>query len=108
LFPELPPVAGYAVTGRIRTASPPISNLCYYQNVEWWEYVARIPEPKVIVLADVDHAPGVGALFGEIHSQIARAAGCVAYVSNGAVLDVPALRTANFQCFAGGLSVSHS
>src|SRR5665213_3637475 len=108
MFPEMPPVAGYAVTGRIRTTAPPIASLCYYQNVSWWEYVAKIPGPKIIVLADVDHAPGVGAFVGEIHAQISKALGCVAYVSNGAVRDLASLEAANFQCFAGSVSVSHA
>src|ERR1017187_3365729 len=54
MFPDMPPIAGYAVTVRIRTTAPPISKLCYYLNISWWEYVARIPGPKIIVLADVD------------------------------------------------------
>lgn len=108
MFPALPRVVGYAVTGRIRTAAPPLSNLCYYQNVEWWEYVAEMPEPKIVVVADMDRAPGVGAFFGEIHAQISKALGCVAYVSNGSVRDLPALQAANFPCFAAGASVSHS
>lgn len=108
MFPELHPVAGYAVTGRIRTTAPPIAHHCYYQNVEWWEYVAKMPGPKIMVLADVDRAPGVGAFFGEIHMQISRALGCVAYVSNGRIRDVPELKSARFPCFAGGASVSHA
>jgi regulator of RNase E activity RraA len=108
LFPDLPPVVGYAVTGRIRTAAPPIANLCYYHRVDWWEYVAKTPSPKIIVLADVDHAPGTGAFIGEIHAEIGRSLGCVAYVTNGAVRDVPALRRNSFQCFSGGVSVSHA
>jgi|SRR5579871_4524188 len=108
LFPDLRPVAGYAVTGRIRTTAPPIANLCYYQNLSWWEYVAKGPQPKIIVLEDVDHAPGTGAFVGEIHAQISKALGCVAYVSNGTVRDVPALKAADFQCFADGVSVSHA
>lgn len=108
MFPAMPPVAGYAITGRIRTTAPPISGLCYYQNVEWWEYVASVPGPKIVVLADMDRAPGVGAFFGEIHAQISKALGCVAYVTNGAVRDLPALEAAGFQCFAGNVSVSHS
>jgi len=108
MFPAMPPVAGYAVTGRIRTTAPPISGLCYYQNVEWWEYIASVTGPKVVVLADMDRAPGVGAFFGEIHAQISKALGCVAYVTNGAVRDLPALDAARFQCFAGNTSVSHA
>ena len=108
MFPAMPPVAGYAITGRIRTTAPPISGLCYYQNIEWWEYVASVPGPKIIVLADMDRAPGLGAFFGEIHAQISRALGCVAYVTNGAVRDLAALDAARFQCFAGSVSVSHA
>ncbi len=108
LFPELPPVAGYAVTGRIRTTAPPISNLYYYQNPKWWEYVAASNGPKIIVLADMDRAPGTGAFVGEMHAQIARALGCVGYVSNGAVRDLPSLKALNFQCFANSVSVSHA
>ncbi len=108
MFPDLPPVAGYAVTARIRTTAPPISNLCYYQNIEWWKYVAGMPGPKILVVADMDPAPGVGAFFGEIHAEISKALGCVAYVSNGTVRDLPALRAAGFQCFSGSASVSHS
>jgi regulator of RNase E activity RraA len=108
MFPAMPRVVGYAVTGRIRTAAPPLADLCYYQNTEWWRYVASIPGPKVVVVADVDHAPGVGAFFGEIHTQISKALGCVAYVTNGTVRDLPEIEAAGFQCFASGVSVSHS
>ena len=108
LFPALPPVAGYAVTGRIRTSAPPIANLCYYNRADWWRYVASLPAPKIIVMEDVDRIPGTGALFGEIHAQIARSLGCVAYLSNGSVRDVGPLEKLGFPCFAGGVSVSHS
>ena len=107
-FPKLPPVVGYAVTGRIRTSAPPIANLCYYHRADWWEYVASFPSPKVIVIHDVDHIPGTGAFFGEIHARISKAMGCVSYVTNGTIRDVPALAAAQFQCFASGRSVSHS
>ena len=107
-FPKLPPIAGYAVTGRIRTSAPPIANLCYYHRADWWEYVASFPAPKVIVLHDVDHSPGTGAFVGEIHAQISKALGCVGYVTNGTIRDAPALAAAQFQCFASGRSVSHS
>ena len=108
LFPKLPPIAGYAVTGRIRTTAPPISGLCYYQNVDWWQFVASIPGPKIIVLADMDKSPGTGAFVGEIHAQISKALGCVGYISNGAVRDVTAVEALGFQCFAGSVSVSHA
>jgi regulator of RNase E activity RraA len=108
IFPAMPPVAGYAITGRIRTSAPPMSGRSYYQNPEWWEHVAAAPGPKIIALADLDPAPGAGALFGEIHARIAIALGCVGFVTNGAVRDVNALEAMGFHCFAGSVSVSHA
>jgi regulator of RNase E activity RraA len=108
VFPISGSVAGYAITGRVRTATPPIANLCYYHRMDWWEYVAKIPEPKIIVLEDVDRSPGAGALFGEIHARIAKALGCVAFITNGVVRDVPALQKLGFPCFSHGACVSHS
>ena len=107
-FPKLGPVAGYAVTGRIRTTAPPITDVCYYHRTDWWEYVASFPSPKIMVIRDVDRIPGTGAFVGEIHARIAQALGCVAYISNGTVRDLAALREAKFHCFSGGASVSHS
>jgi 4-hydroxy-4-methyl-2-oxoglutarate aldolase len=108
MFPKLPPIAGVAVTGMIRAAAPPISGICYYQRVDWWEYVASIRGPKIIVVQDLDYVPGVGALFGEIHANIGKALGCVGYLTNGAIRDLAAIQALGFQCFAGGMSVSHS
>lgn len=108
MFPDLPPIAGYAVTASIRSSAPPISGLCYYQHAEWWRYVASIPGPKILVMADQDTVPGTGALVGEIHGEIGRALGCVGLVTNGVVRDLEALHRLGFQCFARGARVSHS
>src|SRR5271168_1945420 len=53
-FPNLGPMVGYAATGRIRTASPPMTYRCYYDRMDWWNYVASIPEPRIMVLQDVE------------------------------------------------------
>lgn len=108
MFPKLPPVAGYAVTGRIRTATPPVDGRCYYEREEFWRYVETLPEPRILVLQDADDPPGVGALFGDLHARICMALHCVAYVSNGAVRDLPRIETLGFQLFAGTVSVSHA
>jgi 4-hydroxy-4-methyl-2-oxoglutarate aldolase len=108
LFPSLPPVAGYAVTGRIKSSAPPIGNLCYYHRADWWTYVDSMPSPKIIVLQDLDTHPGTGSFMGEIHAAIARALGSVACITNGGVRDMQALERIGLQCFAGGPCVSHS
>jgi len=95
-FSELGPMVGYAVTGRIRTATPPMTHRCYYDRMDWWTYVASLPAPRVMVLQDTDHTPGFGAFVGEIHANI------------GLVRDLPAVEALGFQLFAGSVSVSHS
>lgn len=107
-FPNVPPIAGHAVTGRIRTYMPPVTGKCYYENIDWWRYLESIPPPRVVVLQDFDNRSGFGALFGEVHARICKALGCVAYVTNGAVRDLQEIETMGFQLFAGHVSVSHA
>lgn len=108
LSPNLPPMVGYAVTGRIRTALAPTARHWYYDRIDWWEYLATIPSPRVIVLEDLDPKPGRGALFGEVHAHIGRALGCIGYVTNGSVRDLPGIERTGFHLFAQGVSVSHA
>jgi 4-hydroxy-4-methyl-2-oxoglutarate aldolase len=107
-FPDLTPMVGYAATGRIRTASPPMTHRCYHARMDWWEYVASLPKPAVLVVQDADPKPGMGAFVGEIHAAICQALDCVGCVTNGAVRDLPALKASRFQVFAGSVSVSHA
>jgi regulator of RNase E activity RraA len=107
-FPNLGPMVGYAATGRIRTASAPMARRCYYDRMDWWGYVASIPEPRVMVLQDTDHRPGIGAFVGEIHANIGSALHCSGCITNGAVRDLPAVEKMGFHLFAGSVSPSHS
>jgi regulator of RNase E activity RraA len=107
-FPKFPPMVGYAATARIRTVSAPMSQRCYYDRMDWWNYVASLPEPRAMVLQDVDHNPGLGAFVGEIHAAIGVALNCVGCVTNGAVRDLPAVGAMGFQLYASRTSVSHA
>lgn len=108
MFPQFPSQVGYAVTARIRTSATPIAGRCYYDRPEWWAYLLTIPEPRFIVVEDVDHMPGLGALFGEIHATISAALGVCAYATNGAVRDLPGIQSTGLQVFAGNIAVSHA
>lgn len=108
-FPDMPPMVGYAVTARIRTDAPPMGGKrCYYDRMDWWSYVASVPSPRVMVLEDMDHQPGIGAFVGEIHAAIGRALRCIGCVTNGAVRDLPAVEAMGFHLFSGNVAVSHS
>jgi regulator of RNase E activity RraA len=108
LFPQLPPMAGYAVTVKIRGASPPTGARTYLERTDWWDYVQSVPGPRVVVVQDISAKPGLGALLGEVHVNILKALGCVAAITNGAVRDLPAVAALGFPLFAGSVSVSHS
>ncbi len=106
-FPNFSPMLGYAATGRIRTTRTPIVGRAYYENMNWWRYVASIPEPRVMVIHDVDEHPGAGALMGELHAVIGLALNCIGFVSNGSVRDLPEVEALGFHLFSGGVAVSH-
>lgn len=109
IFDELPPVAGYAATARIRTSNPPMEGRSYsYERTDWWKHILSIPAPRVVVLEDVDNPAGLGAFVGEVNASILLAFGCEALVTNGGVRDLNEVRTSGFQMFAGNVSVSHA
>ncbi len=115
IFPDLPPMLGYAATGTIRSSSPPLASslpppphLSFYHRSDWWDYVLSLPAPRVVVIRDVDRNPGLGALMGDLHATICRALGCVGYVTNGAVRDLTTVKDLGFHFFAGHVSVSHA
>lgn len=107
LFPELAPMVGYAATVRIRGSSPPTASGVYPDRTDWLDYVTSLPAPRVVVIQDIATQPGLCSLVGEVHMSILRALHCVGVVTNGAVRDIPAARSAGFHYFAGSVSVSH-
>jgi regulator of RNase E activity RraA len=76
--------------------------------MDWWQYVDSLPKPRIMVLEDMDHRPGIGAFVGEIHAAIGMALTCVGCITDGAVRDLPEVEAMKFQLFSGNVSVSHS
>lgn len=107
-FPQLPPMLGYAATARVRTSSTPVRGRCYFDRIDFWEFLESVPRPGVMVLQDVDHNSGMGALVGEIHATIAQALGCAGCLTNGAVRDLSAVEALKFPLFSRRVSVSHA
>jgi len=108
LLPERSSAAGYAVTARIRCSSPPPVGHSYHDRTDWWSYIVSVPAPRFVVVQDIDDHPGVGAFVGDVHANVLRALGCVAYATNGSVRDVDAVARIDFQLFASAVSVSHA
>jgi 4-hydroxy-4-methyl-2-oxoglutarate aldolase len=108
MFPDLPPLVGYAATARLRSGEPPMSGRFYQDRSEWWNSILEIPAPRVVVLEDMDKRPGVGAFLGDMHAAILKALGCVGFVTDGAVRELPRVQGMGFQLFAGNVTVSHA
>lgn len=108
MFEDLPPMVGYAATARMRSVDPPIAGPTYHERTDWWQSILEIPAPRIVVLEDIDDPPGRGALLGDMHAAMLQALGCVGYVSNGAVRELPQVRELGLPLFAGNVAVSHA
>jgi 4-hydroxy-4-methyl-2-oxoglutarate aldolase len=108
ITPQLPPMAGHAVTLKIRCSSPRTAAHTYLDRTDWWDHILTFPEPRVVAIEDLDNPPGAGAFVGEVHSNILRALGCAGAITNGAVRDIPAVEKIPFHLFAGSVAVSHA
>lgn len=108
IFPEAPPLVGYAVTGRLRSGDPPIAGAFFRDRGDLWSRILDTPAPRILVLEDIDERPGRGAFIGDMHAAILSALGCVGYVTNGAVRELPSVRRIGIQLFAATVAVSHA
>jgi 4-hydroxy-4-methyl-2-oxoglutarate aldolase len=105
---DLPPLVGFAVTVRVRTAEPPMEGDSYYYRLDWLEHLVNVPAPRVLIIEDMDAHIGLGSFVGGVHAHILSALGCAGVVTNGALRDIEAARALKFQMFAHHLTVSHA
>jgi 4-hydroxy-4-methyl-2-oxoglutarate aldolase len=108
MFRDAPPMVGYAVTARLRAGEPPIMGGTFHDRSDLWQRVLQIPAPRILVLEDVDAHPGLGAFVGNVHAAILKALGCIGHLTNGAVRELPSVRSMGLQLFAGSVAVSHA
>jgi 4-hydroxy-4-methyl-2-oxoglutarate aldolase len=108
MFGDMPPVVGYAATARLRTGAPPMAGRLPRDRADWWKSILEVPSPRIVVLEDLDKPPGVGAFLGDMHAAILKALGCVGFVTDGAVRELPRVRDLGLQLFAGNVAVSHA
>jgi regulator of RNase E activity RraA len=105
LFPDLGPMVGHAVTARFTAEHPAPRPGSRY---EFWKYILQVPEPRVLVLQDLDKPAGFGAFVGEVMATIHRRLGCVGVVTDGHVRDLDEVHALGFHFFAPGACVSHA
>ncbi len=105
---DAPPTVGYAATARLRSGEPPIGGGSFHDRADFWNSILQIPPPRILVLEDMDKPPGRGAFVGDMHAAMLKALGCIGYLTNGAVRELPAVRALGVQLFAGSITVSHA
>lgn len=108
MFDDFPPMVGYAATAQMRSGEPPIASRIYYDRTDWWNSILQVPAPRIVVLEDIDNPPGRGAFIGGMQAAILKALGCVGYVTDGAVRELPRIKDTGLQLFAGNVAVSHA
>jgi 4-hydroxy-4-methyl-2-oxoglutarate aldolase len=106
MFPHLGTMVGYAVTAKIRAAQPPRPGESVPRRA-MWEYILTIPEPRIVVIEDLDDPP-IGSFWGEVNANIHRALGCIGTVTNGGVRDLDEVERLGFHFFASQVQVSHA
>ncbi len=107
IFPEMGHMIGYAVTGVI-TADLPPSGKMNVSRLDWVDTIMSVPEPRVLVLKDIDYPNVIGSFWGEVQANIHGALGCVGTVTDGGVRDLDEMKELGFNAFATDVLVSHA
>lgn len=105
--PRLAPIVGFARTARIRATEALSADDKRARALRWYEHCASGPKPSVVVVQDIDPEPAVGALWGEVNSNVLKGLGALGAVTDGAFRDVDALAE-GFQLIGRALSPSHA
>ena len=106
LDPSLPPIVGYARTAKIRAAQPPGTDAAS-KRVAYYEYIAQLPGPTIVVIEDIDPKPGIGAFWGEVNTAVHKGLGALGVVTNGSIRDLPD-SAPGFQALGGLVGPSHA
>ena len=107
VYPELPPMVGFAVTATFRSATAGEPGEKAIGLADQLEAFESVPGPRVVVIQDLDDPP-CGAVYGEVMVSSYRGFGAVGLVTNGYARDVLQIKPLEFPCFASGYGVSHS
>ena len=97
--------AGRAATATIRATKRPGAGTDPARRTAYYRAACR--SGAVVVIADLDDPPGLGAFWGEVHSAVHAALGVAGVVTSGSVRDLEQL-DARLPILAGSVSPSHA
>ena len=106
--PDIGPIIGRARTAQIRAGQPATGGTGSLKDrLGWYEYVADADGPTIVVVQDLDPKPGIGAFWGEVHTNVHKGLGAKGVVTNGSIRDLPD-NAAGFQLLGGKVGPSHA
>ncbi len=106
VFPDLPPMVGFASTVTCRTAVQPRQDNAYTRLPDQIARFDELPGAPVVVFQDLDGA-AAAATFGEIMCTAYKTFGAVGLVTNGPGRDIEQVRALDFPVFTGSTVCSH-
>ncbi len=94
LYPDLPPMVGFARTATMRSIHPlrQTPEEGGKRTMAYYGYIADGgPRPSICIVQDLDAGrAGFGSLWGEVNTHIHQGFGCRGVITDGSVRDVPA------------------
>ena len=106
VYPELPPVVGYAVTATFRSGYPARGSDSYLGMGNLIETASSTPSPKIMVIQDMDEIPR-SATYGEVMATAFKTFEFSGLITSGAGRDIEQVRQLHFPCWASSIMVSH-
>lgn len=105
IFPELPPMVGYAVTSTVDSTTEGRKGIGFNKL---YEILEDLDYPTVVVMKDVGQDRLHSCHAGEVMSTTMKRLGAVGILTDGGLRDVREVRQlGNFHYFCAGLVVSH-
>jgi regulator of RNase E activity RraA len=106
LFPEMPPMVGYALTVTMNDEHGAVKSKDGFWKM--FDALSQMPAPSILVVKDVSGRPNRVAFCGEVMATMAKRLGAVGYVTDGTVRDLHEVRAIGMPYFASGVCVSHA
>ncbi len=105
IFPDLPPIVGYAVTCTVDSTTEGRQGIGFNKL---YELLAQAPKPAIVVMQDVGQDRLHSCHAGEVMSTTMKRLGAIGILTDGGLRDVKEVRAlGNFHYFCAGLVVSH-
>jgi 4-hydroxy-4-methyl-2-oxoglutarate aldolase len=106
LYPELGPMAGYAVTVQIETVTK-MAPRDPAVTIKLYEAVEASPKPAVVVIQEIGGYRDFASHTGDVMTTLLQNFGAIGLVTDCNVRDFNEVRQLGFHTFAAGTSPSH-